>query len=69
MARMESMRVLRSPLRGGLAAAAGLCVLGAAGSASAQVDRSGFYVGLEMGVSLPSGIDSSISGVSLKHRF
>ena len=62
---MEWMRLFRPPLRGGLAAAAaGFCLLGAAGSAGAQDDRSGFYVGLELGVALPSGVDSSVSGVN-----
>ena len=65
MACMESMRLLRSSPRRGLAAAAGLCLLGAAGSAGAQEDRSGFYVGLELGVAIPSGVDSSVSGVNL----
>ena len=67
-ARMESMRLLRSSLRAGLAAAAGVCILGAAGSAGAQEYRSGFYVGLETGVALPSGVDSTVSGVNQPTR-
>ena len=64
MARMEPLQSRRSPLRCSLAVAAVLCFLGAAGSAAAQEDRSGFYVGLELGVSIPSGVDSSVSGVN-----
>lgn len=65
MARMESMHLLRPSMRGGLGAAAtGLCILGAAGSAAAQDDQTGFYVGLELGVAMPSGVDSSVSGVN-----
>ncbi|MCY3786423.1 MAG: outer membrane beta-barrel protein [bacterium] len=65
---MESMRLLRSSLRAGLAAAAGVCILGAAGSAGAQEYRSGFYVGLETGVAIPSGVDSTVSGVNQPTR-
>ena len=62
---MEPMRLLRSSSRGDVTAAtASLCILVAAGSAAAQEDRSGFYVGLEMGVSIPSGVDSSVSGIN-----
>ena len=56
--------MVRPSQRGGLAAAAGFLVLGAAASAGAQEDRSGFYVGLELGVAIPSGVDSTVSGVN-----
>jgi len=64
MDRMEWLRMVRPSQRGGLAAAAGFLVLGAAASAGAQEDRSGFYVGLELGVAIPSGVDSTVSGVN-----
>ena len=57
--------MLRSSLRGGLAgAAAGIFLLASAGDAAAQEDRSGFYVGLELGISIPSGVDSSVRAVN-----
>ncbi len=43
---------------------AGVCVLGSAGNAAAQENRSGFYVGLEMGAPFPSAVDSTVTGVS-----
>ena len=64
MVRMQPLRTVRPSLRGGVAAAAGLLVLGAAASAGAQEDRSGFYVGLELGVAIPSGVDSTVRGVN-----
>ena len=61
---MISTNSLCSALCRGLSIAAGLCVLGAAGNAVAQEDRSGFYFGLEMGASVPSAVDSSVTGVN-----
>ena len=49
-------------------AAVGLCLLGAAGTAGAQEDRSGFYVGLEVGVANASTVTSRRSGVTHPSR-
>ena len=61
---MRPVRLFGSSLHVGLAVAAGLNLLGVARIAVAQEDRSGFYLGVEMGVAFPSRIDSSVSGVN-----
>ncbi len=56
--------IRRFRLSGRLSVVLCLAMLGAAGSASAQDDRHGFYVGIETGVSIASTVTFSLSGVN-----
>jgi opacity protein-like surface antigen len=56
--------IRRFRLSGRLSVTLCLAMLGATGSASAQDDRHGFYVGIETGVSIASTVTSSLSGVN-----
>ena len=54
-------------LRAFAAAALGVCVAGAAATAGAQ-DRRGAYFGIELGLTVPDGISSPLSGISQPTR-
>ena len=56
--------IRRFRLSGRLSVTLCLAMLGATGSASAQDDRHGFYVGIETGVSIASTVTFSLSGVN-----